>query len=198
MIATLDEITAVLADELDELHLRDEKPPKIGSLHALQSRVGKRASCRVRILDTWPHRDGGHMVRIAVAPYEVPPRLLRPKGGYASDARGAMKDSTTQPPRTGVATGVPHPFLGTPSEPEAVDAVTASRFADESRMASAQANAARRLEHERLPILERLESQIMEAERLGLDASRDMARLESGLAKLERRIRLAKQQKRAA
>lgn len=181
------EVREVRRGELDELHLDIDHPPVVGSLQAVQTSVGKRRSCTVRILDRWEHRDGGWVVRVELAPQRETVRLLRPKGGYATDARYAMKDSTV---------GHHEPTLGPPPEPEAVDAETLAAFGEESRLLGPQANALRRIEYLANPFLDRLETAIMEAERLGLDAARDMARLEAGLAKLERRNALARQQRR--
>jgi hypothetical protein len=200
VIASKEEVTEILRGELDELVLNEDTPPRKGSVQLIQAGVGKRAACAARILDHWPCVHGGHVVRFEVVPRPVAPRLLRRKGGYASDARGAMRDSTTPagPAEAAGQTGVPHPLLEGPSEPEGVDAETLAHFSDEARMLGEQARVARRREYEHEPVVQRLESLIIEAERLGIDPAREMARLEAGLAKLERRISLARQQRRAA
>jgi hypothetical protein len=194
VIVTQDEATEILKGELDEYHLSKGRVPKVGALEPVQTRVGRRAACYVRVLDRWPHVGGGTMIRFEVARRTAAARLMS-RSGWTADPDRALRDQATE-------YDDPASFrdgwesAGTPGEPEAVDEETEQRFADEARMHGRQAMVARRLDYEAVPLVDRVRSLIGEAERLGLDPSRDIARLEAGAAQLERRIRRAKQERR--
>jgi hypothetical protein len=200
LIVPREDLSEILSGELDEAVVIGT-PPRVGSVQAIQGAVGKRASCMVKILDTWPLHDGaGHVVRFELAAVEVPGRFLRPHGGYVSDPQAAMHDPASRQARRDRPddedTG-PHPNLKA-VEAEVVDKETLDRFAAEARMIGHQANVQRRLEYEAVPFLDRIEADIQEAEGLGLDVSRDIARLQAGAAALNRRVKRAKHQRRAA
>jgi hypothetical protein len=97
VIVTKDEIRAIRNGELDELVLNVSKVPEVGSVQAVQSGVGKHSTCSVRILDTWPHVDGGHVVRIELSARHTVTRYLRPGRGTTTDPSRALKDP--RPPR---------------------------------------------------------------------------------------------------
>jgi hypothetical protein len=100
VIVTKKQVHAIMHGE-DEVEYPYE-PPAVGTVQAVQTKVGKRASCYVLIEDHWPHAKGGHMVRLKLHHQEQPAHFLRRGGGYTDQADKAVSD----------------PYLGT--EPEAL------------------------------------------------------------------------------
>lgn len=182
MIAELEDIKAFLAGETEgELLVKHEPPPR-GRVAAVQPKPGKRAKCYVRIEDSWPHVDGGYVVRCEVTPTPHKPRLLRP-------AR-AGEDYTSSP---SFALSSGHE-----PEPEAVSEEWEDAFGLNAQQSNVLRNAQLRRDWEDESIISRIEAEIQEAERLGINPAREMARLEAGLAALKRRNAIEKQQRRKA
>ena len=91
MIVPKQELGPIARGEVDEVHIQQD-PPAPGTIQSVQGAVGKKGTCTVRILDHWPHEDGGHVVRFKLTPKEIPPPYLRPGGGYTDDPAYAMRD----------------------------------------------------------------------------------------------------------
>lgn len=92
MIAPIDQIKELIRGETDELVIQ-ATPPDVGREVPVQPHVGKHAKCRARILEHWPHRDGGHVVRVELLPLEQQPLYLRAGiwGGYTDDPNMAVQ-----------------------------------------------------------------------------------------------------------
>lgn len=174
MIAPLDQIKDLLRGDTAELVIEQE-PPKVGTVQPLRPGGGRSAKCRVLIVEVSSHEQG-YSVRVEIVPAAHTPRLL-------------AKQGRRHPPQytTSSLSALSH-------EPEAVPADYQDRITEEARMLGHQENIRRQMAWEQRDFLERLEDEILEAERLGLNPGRDMARLEAGLAKMQRRNALARQQ----
>jgi hypothetical protein len=162
------------------------EPPEIGAMVELRPTENKRRSiCRAVVADHWPTRRGGTVVRfeedsIELMPIFVNDRYLAPQNGryypahYQSTPVGAVDD--------------------VPAVPD--------EWEDDFALAAAQGRVLQLAELRRAweedSFMTRLEQEILEAERLGRDASREMARLEAGLNALKRRNAIEKQQRRKA
>lgn len=81
---------------------------------------------------------------------------------------------------------------------EAVPRSVQDGFTERAKLEGHQANVARRLSFEQQHIVRRLATHLLEAERLGISPGRAQARVEAAVAKLERDVSRAKQQRRAA
>jgi hypothetical protein len=81
---------------------------------------------------------------------------------------------------------------------EAVPRGIQDAFTEQAKLEGHQANVARRLQYEQRHVLTRLAHLLAEADRLGIDPGRDVARIEAGVAKLERTVTRAGQQRKAA
>lgn len=160
MIADLAQIRELLAGDVDELTIAHE-PPKVGTVQPVQPAVGKRAKCRVLVVDTWPLHAGGHSVRVEVVPIPHRPRLLAPArtGNYTGDANRALG--------------------GTADAGEAVPRDYQDRLVADARLSSVVENERRERAWRERDLIERIEDEITEGERLGLDMRRAYARLES-------------------
>jgi hypothetical protein len=167
--------------ELDELHVKGD-PPKVGSVQPIQTKVGRKATFHVRVLETWPHLDGGHMVRITPAPAQEEPHLLGRRGGYSESPIGAMKDTSAErdEPTHGWTS------LGVPAEPEAVDSATLDRFTKDARERERQSPEHQRREDRAR--LERLRQASKEARAKGIGGD-ELAIIEKQLRKLEKKLR---------
>ena len=102
MIASREQIKEALREEREQPEHYDgchefvikHQPPDVGREVPVQPGVGKPAKCRARIVDHWPHRDGGHVVRVELLPLEQQPRYIRAAsgGGYTTDPNQAMQN----------------------------------------------------------------------------------------------------------
>jgi hypothetical protein len=81
---------------------------------------------------------------------------------------------------------------------EAIPRSAQDAYTVQAKMEGQQANAARRLQYEQRHVLTRLAHALSEADRLGIDPARAVARIEAGVAKLERDVGRAGQQRNVA
>lgn len=78
------QIKAVLNGDGREDEIVVDRAPAIGSVRVLHALVGRKALCKVRVLDTWPCVHGGHVVRFRrIGP--LAPRPLRLDSAERSD-----------------------------------------------------------------------------------------------------------------
>jgi hypothetical protein len=176
LIADADQIAELLAGDVDELVI-SHQPPRVGTeQHPVQPAVGKRARCWVNVIESWRHNDGRFVVRVELAASPHRPRLLAPSraGNYTSDPTRAITDA---------GEAVPIDYQG--------------RITDEAHRLGHQENVRREVDYLERRFVDRLEDAIVEAEELGLNTSRDMARLEQTLAKIRSRNARARQQRAA-
>lgn len=162
------------------------EPPEIGALVEIRPTDNKRRSiCRGTVAETWPTRRGGTVVRFEDDSIEWMPVVVGDR--YLARQNGRYFPAQYQSTPVGAVDDVP----AVPDEWE-----------DDFALAAAQGRvlqlAELRKAWEEDSIITRLEAEIMEAERLGIDPGREMARLEAGLAALKRRNALEKQQRRKA
>lgn len=137
------------------LHGEDEiiypyEPPPVGSIRAIQTRVGKPATCYVLIEDTWPitagEHAGEHAVRLKLHHLEQPRRLLRRGGGYTDQTDKAIQD----------------PELG--AEPEGVSDDELNRMVADNRTRASRRRAKTRQEQQALNLEAKIVAYQREAE----------------------------------
>lgn len=143
MIVSKPDLADVLANETDEVVTG--RAPDVGETVGLQLRNG-RVRCWVRVLEVWPHNEGGHVVRFARVPAPHTPRLL------ARTGRAHLKPSEAV---SGADTDADHGYTSSPfralgDEPECVPAEWQEEFSKErstrDELLRLEAVAARRVE----------------------------------------------------
>jgi hypothetical protein len=99
LIVSRSELGPILRGEQDEYVIRYEPPP-VGSVRAIQAKVGGQTLATVKILDHWPCVHGGHVVRFRLEEKDDL-RLLdrRPWRNYTDDPRMALRSEGEAPPR---------------------------------------------------------------------------------------------------
>ena len=78
---------------------------------------------------------------------------------------------------------------------EAIPRSAQDAYTVQAKMEGHQANAARRLQYEQQHVLHRLAQLLVEAKAYGIEPGRDIARIEAGVAALERRVAKARHQR---
>lgn len=114
----------ILAGEIDEAVTG--RPEECGAVVAVRVRGG-RARCWVRVVDVWPHCDGGYVVQFVRAPAPHTPRLLARTGrAHLGPTEGA----------SGGESGADHGYTSSPfralgDEPECVPEEWQKDFSEE-------------------------------------------------------------------
>lgn len=180
MIVPNAQIRELLSGEACDELVIDCYPPEIGQVVEIRPARNKRPLCSAKVADHWPCKHGGTVVRfegIKPIPALIPDRYLARQGGKL------------HPPQyTSSVTGAADELAAVPEEWEAA-------FGLHAEQSNVLRNAELRRQWEEESIVTRLEAEIMEAERLGIDPGREMARLEAGISALKRRNAIAKQQR---
>lgn len=188
MILTRDQLKELYATGSLEVVLC--KPP-VKETQSVQLRVAAPAVCIVTLVDTWPHRSGGHVClldlvkRLDPGPPRVREvrdvvRLMKRGHGETTDPNSAWRDRT-------MATEEHNRDLGPPPESEQVDEITERRFAHDAH----RSHELRLLERQRRELTERLDRTLEGAERLGVDPTRHLAAIERRIADLEKKLKKA-------
>lgn len=167
MIVSRELLGPILQGKADQLTLRAGlEPPPVGSIRALQTRVGKDATCLIEVLDVAPQPDGAHTVKFKLHT-EMPVRLMNKSGNYPYYTED--------------------PDQALPGEDEAVDDQTLQRFS----MEAGQGNAARTAAYEQMlrerPLSERLRLLEEMHDRGDVDLSRMLAPIRRRLDAAERK-----------
>lgn len=100
MLVPAEDVDAIAAGELDDTVVCD--PLTIGTVHAIQTKVGERARCYVEIVERWAHSSGGWVVRFKVVAKPHSPRLLHRNPGagradYTASPGRAMREEGEAP-----------------------------------------------------------------------------------------------------
>lgn len=192
MILSRDEVKEL--QSLGSLEVVLRKLPA-NAVQSVQVAVATPAVCLVRVIDHWPHRDGGAVVIVEMVKRlkPTPPRvrrgrdrvrLMKSRRGTTADPRQAMREQHERAEPD--ATGVPHPNL-VDAEPEMVDEDTETKFARKAH----QADMLREIDHRRRELAERLDRTLEGAERLGVDPTRHVAAIERRIKDLEKQVKKA-------
>jgi hypothetical protein len=157
-------------------------------IQSVQVAVAKPSVCLVRVIDHWPHRDGGEVVVIELVkrlkPKPAPVRkgrdnvrLMKRGHGSTTDPRAAMRDPEVEWDEE----------AGPAAEPEMVDEQTEARFARRAH----QTDQLRQLETMRRELTERLDRTLEGAKRLGVDPTRHVAAIDRRISDLEKKLKKA-------
>ncbi len=154
MIVTKQQVHEIMhgTDEIEYAY----EPPTVGTVCAVQTRVGKRASCYVLIEDSWPLTSGGYAVRLRLHHQEQAPNFLRRGGGYTEDPSKAISD----------------PALGT--EPEALHPHQLEQLVQANHMRARHQRTKRRSDQDLLDAEARIAAYQKEAAHRRIDIRNEM------------------------
>lgn len=153
MIVPVEDVVAIVAGELDDCVLAE--PLSVGTVVAIQTRVGERGRCYVEIVERWRHTSGGWVHRFALVAKPHSPRYLHRNPG------AGLADYTT---RTGSALR---------EEGEAPSKDYMALFRQRSMAQALQDRSERRRVQQSLPLERRIESYIHEAKLRRIDVRKE-------------------------
>lgn len=170
-----DELRDIVKGRPVEVRLNGE-PPAISSVHAVQSRAGKKATCHVLVIESWAHVDGGCVVIVERTERIVVegPNFLGKSGGYTSRTDHAISAFDADGP-----------------EPEAVPKSVVKDFKKTADLRANQQAALDRATRERLSIGGQIDAMLAEAEARRIDVHDRRRRLQRELELLLRDLQAA-------